>query len=130
MIPGPDLIRTAPWACGHHVVLPPDDGDTITFKFHLPRGTLDPRMSAYELCEFLLPHMPYIVPLLSGNARVRSEFEAMTVLLATSPKAAIDRLLPWVKSVTRTEEDDIVSLNLFEQTPQAVAKPFVDYGAK
>ena len=44
--------------------LPPfcDDGGPITFQWSFPRGTFEKLMSTRELAEFLLPHMPCILP--------------------------------------------------------------------
>jgi hypothetical protein len=39
-----------------------DDGGPITFSWAFPRGTFDQLMSIRELAEFLLPHMPCILP--------------------------------------------------------------------
>lgn len=102
----------------HRANVPEDDGSPITFKWHFQRGMLRPRMSAYELSEFVLKHMPSIVPLFAEHPRVQREFQAMLTLLATTPKAAIDQLVPWIRSVTKTEEDDIITLSLFEKRPQ------------
>lgn len=115
----------------HKVVAPPiDDGKPIVFEWHFPRGTFDERMSALELSTFLLSHMPNLLPFLSGYPRAKKEFEAMTILLATSPKEALDRLLPWIRSVTRREQDDLVVLSLFSKEPQKAGKLYFDFGKK
>lgn len=119
------LVR--PWE--HTAVVPPDDGSGISFRWHFPRGTLDPRMSAYDLAGFLLEHMPFIIPLLQPHLRVQEEFRAMYVLLATQPKLATDRLLPWIKSITRHADDDEVVLSLFDQTPQTPGPLYFDFGS-
>lgn len=64
---------------GHYVHVPPDDDQPVTFKFHFPKGTLSPRMSGYELCEFILPHMGAILSkgLFSDHPRVEHEFNSM-----------------------------------------------------
>ena len=116
-----------PWE--HKAIVPPDDGSGISFRWHFPRGTLAPRMSGYELATFLLEHMPYIVPLLGNHPRVQAEFNAMYLLLATQPKLATDRLLPWIRSVTLHADDDEVVLSLFDQTPQASGPLYFDFGS-
>lgn len=104
----------------HRANIPPDDGSTISFKWHFQRGLLKPRMSGYELATFVLGHMPAILSLglLSGHPRVEAEFQAMLVLLATSPKKAMDRLLPWIRTIYHEAEDDVIHMSLFDQTPQ------------
>lgn len=52
--------------------------------------------------------MPTVATFFTG--RIRAEFDAMLVVLATSPKTAIDEVLPWIKPVIRTEDDDIIEL--------------------
>ncbi len=101
-----------------------DDGSPINFKWHFQRGLLQKRMSGLELAAFVLGHMPHILPLLSGYPRVQQEFAAMMVLLATSPKQATDRLLPWIRSVTREEEDDVIHMSLFDKTEQPVGPTY------
>ena len=91
-----------------------DDGPVV-FKWHWPRGTFAKRMSALEIAGFLMPHMPHIVPLLSDHPRVQAEFRALLVRLATWPAAVLDEVVPWIKSVTRAEEDEIIELNLFSR---------------
>ena len=100
----------------HRAKVPVDDGSLISFKWHFPRGTLEPRMSGFELATLVLSHMPAIIPLLQG--RMQQEFQAMLVLLATSPKTATHRLLPWIRSVIKTQDDDIIHLSLFDTNPQ------------
>ena len=102
----------------HHAKIPADDGSPITFQWHFPRGTLEARMSGFELATFVLSHMPAVMPLLSDHPRVQREFQAMLVLLATSPKRATHRLLPWIRSVIKTQDDDIIHLSLFDKNPQ------------
>lgn len=105
----------------HRAVVPPDDGGPITFHWHFQRGMLSPRMSALELAVFVLEHMGAILSmgLLSGHPRVIREFQAIMVILATSKKEAIDRLLPWIRSVTRKGPDDVIKMELYSQEPQA-----------
>lgn len=74
----------------HSSKIPEDDGGPIIFKWHWPRGTFSKRMSAYEIAEFILPHMPNIVPLLSGHPRVQSEFKIILSLLAEPINYKVD----------------------------------------
>ena len=112
----------------HRAEVPPDDGQSITFNWHFQRGLLQPRMSAFELCEFILRHMPHVLPLLTGHPRIKAEFHAMYVMLATNPKAATDRLLPWIRSVTREADDDVIRMSLFDTTPQQVGPTYFVMG--
>lgn len=82
-------------------------------------------MSAYEISSFILPHMPNILPFFSESPKIYAEFQAMLVMLATNSKKAIDELLPWVKSVTRTEADDIIEMQLFAKEVEPGPKYFV-----
>lgn len=107
------LIKTEKNTYAHRTQMPTmDDGEPVTFKWHFPRGTFEPRMSAFEIAAFILPHMPSILPLLSGHERIQRDFETMMLLLVTSPRRAIDEVLPWIRSVMHTEEDDIIHLEL------------------
>src|SRR4051812_20269120 len=94
----------------HRAEVPLDDDEDVRFLWHWPRGTFEKRMSAFDLAAFILPHMPHILPLLVGHPRIQREFEAMLVVLATSPKDAIDRVLPWIRSVVRTQDDDLIEM--------------------
>jgi hypothetical protein len=110
----PNILHPEKWKTVAHIK---DDGGPVTFRWHFPRGTLAPRMSALELCEFLFPHMPAIVPLLAHHPRAQMELKAMMVCLTTKPHTLVDQLLPWIRSVTRTEDADLIIMNLHEQTP-------------
>lgn len=81
-------------------------------------------MSAYELAEFLVPHMPAILPLFAEHPRVQDEWRTMMLTLVTQPRAVIDRLLPWIRAVTRTADTDIVLLDLSNVTPHPVGKVY------
>jgi hypothetical protein len=96
----------------HRAVVHPDDGGPITFNWHWPRGTFDPRMSALELATFVLPHMPAILPFLASYPRVQAEFAAMLVRIATWPKEELDRLATWIKPVVRTSDDDLIQMSI------------------
>lgn len=108
----------------HTAHIPPDTGDQITVRWHLPRGALQPRMSAYELAEILVPHMVAVLPVFSDHPRVYAEWQAMLLMLVTQPRATIDRLVPWMKSVTRTSDNDIIEMNLNAVAPQAAGKVY------
>lgn len=115
------LIKTDKDKWHHRADIPKDDGGPITFKWHFPRGTLSKRMSALELTEFIIFHMPGVLPLLggAGNERVQSHFEAMLVTLATTPKDKLDELLPWIKSVCRQEDDDVIEMRIDAKETEA-----------
>lgn len=108
----------------HRVRTEPDDGGPITFRWHFPRGVLDRRMSAWELAPFLMSHMPAIVPLLSYQPRTQAEFQALLLRFATWGQAALDELVPWVKTIIHGEEDDIVVLELHGKTPPPVGPTY------
>ena len=108
----------------HKVSVPEDDGGPITFRWHFQRGLLEPRMSAYELAQFVLSHMPTLYTFFEGHKRVQAEFAAMLIMLATSPKEAIDEVLPWIKSVVREADADVIYMSLFDKTPQESKRKF------
>ena len=116
--------------------IPEDDGKPNTFDVHFKRGTLRPRMSALELAEFMLPHMPAILPFLRGE-RVRQDWLTLLTMLANlttrgwqaKSKEAIDHLVPWIRSMTRTQEADIIHLELGAQFEQRSPSWFVLGGA-
>ena len=99
--------------------MPKDDLGPISFKWHFERGILKPRMSGYELAGFIIDHMASVLSLglLAGHERIQREFEAMLVVLATSKREAIDKLLPWIRTIYQEEEDDIIHMSLFDKTP-------------
>ena len=72
-------------------------------------------MSGYELCEFVLRQMGAIIGqgLLASHKRVEDEFKTMFLMLATSPRSVIDRLLPWIKVKYHQDDFDIVVLSLY-----------------
>lgn len=102
----------------HTVKTPIDDGSEISFSWHFKRGTLEKNMSGFDLASFVLKEMPSIIPLLSHMPRAQKEFEAMMILLATSPKEVTHRLIPWIRSVTHTESDDIIHMSFYDKTIQ------------
>lgn len=95
-----------------------DDGGPIIFMWHLPRGTLSKRMSGYELAWVLGEHLPALLPLMTNHPRAYNELLAMATQLLTAPREYVDRILPWVRSVTREDEYDVVQLSLFDKNPQ------------
>lgn len=107
----------------HKTYIPADDGQAIVFKWHWPRGTFEKRMSACEIATFLMPHMPSVATFFTG--RVRTEFDAMLTTLITSPKTAIDQVLPWIKPVLKTEEDDIIELSIGALHVEEAPKIFI-----
>ena len=66
-----------------------DDGQPTTFRWHVQKGLLRPRMSALELCEFILPTMAGILSsgLLRDYPRIESEFRQMYLVLLGIPPA-------------------------------------------
>lgn len=106
------LIKTSKTEAKHQVNIPPDNGGEISFHWHWPRGTFEPRMSALEIAAFLMPHMPSVLPFFSGHPRVYAEFQAMLVRLASSPTEALDEVLSWIQPVVRTQADDLIVLNI------------------
>lgn len=98
----------------HHSAQVQYDGDDsiVEFRWHWPRGTFDRRMSALEIAVFVMPHMPSILPLLSNHPRVHAEFAALLIRLATWPKQVLDEVLPWIRRLDYTEEDEILLLHL------------------
>lgn len=126
MIDDSDIKTFGPNSCKAHIpepythraVIPQDDGGPISFQWHFQRGILQPRMSGYELATFIIGHMPHVIPFFVGHPRVQAEFGTMLMLLATSPREVIDRIIPWIRSVTREGPDDIVHLSLFDKTEQ------------
>ena len=106
----------------HHRAQINDDGsDSVQFRWHWPRNLLQKRMSALELAEFILPHMPSILPLLSDHPKVYAEFQILLMRLVTWPKSQVlDELLPWIKTVIRGEEDDIIVMDLGSKNPQPI----------
>lgn len=89
-----------------------DASEKILFRWHWPRGTFDPRMSALELAAFVLPHMPSILPFFSEHPRVQAAWRLLLDRLVSWPVQVLDEVVPWIKGLTRTEEDDIVELDL------------------
>ena len=87
-------------------------GDDVIFRWHFPRGLMDERMSALELGEFLMPHMPYILPYFSDHPDIYLAWQTLLVRMVTWPKEVLDEVTPWLRRLPRNEEDEIVELNL------------------
>ena len=127
----------------HRAVVPMDDGKPVTFKWHWPRGTFDRRMSAYEIAEFILPHMRAILGMgiLADHPRIVQEFGIMYRLLESpvlvdaelaklAQKSLIDKILPWIKPVVGDGPDDIIEMSISKPlTPQPNA-PSYCYGGQ
>ncbi len=77
-------------------------------------------MSALEIATFILPHMPSIFPLLEDHPKVQAEFGNLLMRLVTFPKSILDEVVPWIKTVIRTEENDIIELDIGSKTPLVV----------
>jgi len=140
--------RTAPdWyhQYDHRAAVAPDDGKPITFHWHWPRGTFDPRMSAYEIAEFILPHMGAIVGmgLLHKHPRVEFEFRAMLQMLSEiqtdeaqqsrlvrKRREIIDRILPWIKPVVHTADDDLIEMSISVSLSPQPNGPTYSYGGR
>lgn len=101
---------------GHAVEIYPDDGQPITFNWHLPRGTLSKRMSGLELALVLGPHLPAILPLLIDHPRCYREMAAMVNWMFTRPRILSDQVVSWMKSLVHTTEYDIVQLSIGDKT--------------
>lgn len=96
-----------------------------TYEFVFPRGLLEKRMSALELAQFLGPHLLGVLPILQihEDPTIYGEFAAMVTLLYSNPTAAVDRLLPWIKSVVREGDCDKVSISLGDVGKPVAAGP-------
>jgi hypothetical protein len=98
-------------AMQHRVHEPMDDGTPITFRWHWPRGTFDRRMSAREIAVFVLPFMPAMVGLLRAP-RIQRDFLELIHRLVFWPTEALDEVVPWIRRLDYTEEDEILLLDL------------------
>ncbi len=117
-----------PTAVRHHVKPFVDDGEPITFRWVFTRGMLQPRMSGYELAQFVIGHMPSILPFFSHHPRVYAEFKKMLELIITTPKEVLDTIVPWIRAVTREGPDDVIHMSLFDKTVQADGPKFFVMG--
>lgn len=101
------LIKTQ-----HEVRIPPDDGQPTIFCWHFTRGMLAPRMSGLELAQFIIRHMPAVLPFFSNHPKVYSDFAELLRRFSTLGAQVLDEVLPWVQSVCREGPDDIIILTL------------------
>lgn len=108
-----------------------DLNSKIRFQWHFPVGTFDPRMSGWEIADFLLGHFPYVLPFMSPYPRVYSEFQAMMHMIILSPRDVIDRVLSWIKPVLdpAKELDDLIVLELFAEPEEYKYPKHFDCGA-
>jgi hypothetical protein len=104
--------------------------EEIVYRWHWPKGTFDKRMSALEIAMFVMPHMPFIVPLLSDSPNIQAQFRAMLVRLATWPAEALDELTTWIKPRIGIGDDDLIELNIKSKEPQPTGTLFFLPGAK
>jgi hypothetical protein len=98
----------------HRAVVTDDGSDTVVFKWHWPRGTFDRRMSALEIANFVLPHMGAILDrgILQDHPKVQAEFAVLLNRLALWPQQVLDEVVPWIRRLDFTEEDEILLLDL------------------
>lgn len=89
-----------------------NDPGPVIFNWHWPRGTFDERMSALELAAFVMPHMPSVLPMLAGDPKIQAEFLILLMKLATTPANVLDEVVPWIKSVVRTSDNDTIQMDL------------------
>lgn len=105
-----------------------DDGQPITFKMHLPPGTLDKRMSGLELANIVMEYLPSIIGqrLFRGSPRIEQELIELVTRFIATPAPVLDEVLPWVQSVKRgvrrptsvpgevppRDEDDVIVMDL------------------
>ena len=76
-------------------------------------------MSGLELATFVLPHMHYVRPYLSNIPRAVQEWDAMLMMLAMQQAGQVaEMIVPWIRSITRNSDDDVIQLSLFDKTPQ------------
>lgn len=108
-----------------------DLNSKIRFQWHFPPGTFEPRMSGWEIADFLLDHWPYVLPFMSQYPRVYAEFQAMMHMIILSPREVIDRILTWIKPVLdpSKEHDDLIILELFAEPEEYKYPKHFDCGA-
>ncbi len=63
-------------------------------------------MSALELTDFVMGHMPFIIPLLSGYPRIQAEFRQMMLFMAV-PAAGLPMKVKEVLNLTPYEQDEV-----------------------
>lgn len=110
----------------HNIYVPPDDGEPISFKWVVQRGILQPRMSGYELADFVINGIVAIIGmgLFRKHPRVEAEFLKLLRLLINSPKEKLDRLLPWIRVERYSADADMIILDLNSKVDQKSGKVY------
>jgi hypothetical protein len=67
-------------------------------------------MSGLDLASFLLPHLPFIVPLLSDMPVCQRALQRLLLQMTTMPTNVLDEVHRWLRPVLRVEEDEIIQL--------------------
>lgn len=102
----------------HQIAVTDDDRDVPLFRWHFPRKVLDQRMSALELAEFLMPHLPAVVPMMATmNERCAVELALLLQRFLTFPKVVLDEISPWIRVLPATEEDCVVEMSMGGKLP-------------
>jgi len=115
----------------HRAAVTYDGSETVCFRWHWPRGTFDRRMSALEIAQFIMPHMPSILPLLSDHPQVHREFETLMYRLILWPQQVLDEVKPWIRRVEhQEEEDEILVLDLGAKEPPKDLRLHFDMGGR
>ena len=85
----------------HATVAGIDDGQPITFKIHLPAGSLDKRMSGLELAEIAMKYLPACLyqGIFRDSPLIERELGRIIMTFMTTPAKALDGILPWIQSV-------------------------------
>lgn len=96
----------------HRAEITYDGTPTVRFAWHWPRGTFDKRMSALEIAAFVLPHMHALLPFFTNHPQVHAEFQAMLNRLVSWPVQVLDEVVPWIRRLDYTEEDEILQLDV------------------
>ena len=96
----------------HRLECEDNDKEENVFRWHFPRNLLRERMSAYELAEFLMPHLPAVVPFMADFPDIQRELQVMLVRFLTFPKAVLDEISPWIRVLPATEEDAIIEMSI------------------
>jgi hypothetical protein len=97
----------------HQATITEDGSDHDLFRWHFPPFTFDARMSAFEIAQFIIPHMSDILPMLGGHPHIQAEFKALQNRLTQWPEEVLDEVHGWIRTLTRAtriEEDDIIEL--------------------
>ena len=99
------------------VYLPPDE--QVSFSWHFGcdangQRILQRRMSGFELCQFIYPHIVNLTDsrMFEVNPRIEQELLLIRKKIESMTVDQLDEVLPWLQVVWRNEEDDIILLNL------------------